>query len=449
VLDLGAERNGRCAAFRVAVDVAHTRRAQGACEGDRVKGNRGCCAAHDQHLGARMLGELGADGAISVARVVREGAERAGSAIWRRQEHVISGRNRKDIRHCPAVASTRLTESKRTPRSGAVRVTRAEAPVTASRARSARDLKRDEYPLADAAHADLVPNRDHLSHRLVPDREGPGEEAHRRHRLVEITTRDRERTHERAPGVRGLWFRNVLPGDPPSLEEGELAHRREVTWEPSLNQRGIGCGSIVSRLRVYNRVGAGRPIRVVWALEEVGADYELVTLSAEEARSAEHRARHPLGRVPVLEDEQGPMFESTALVFHVAELYPEAELVPPPATHERALVQGWSIFGMTELEAPAIESYRQREANAEASAKAAARCADAVAVLEGALAGTPAYLVGSRFSVADIVARGVLDVAVRVGAIEPSPTTAAYMESLAARPARQRAVSKLDSHGAT
>jgi glutathione S-transferase len=143
------------------------------------------------------------------------------------------------------------------------------------------------------------------------------------------------------------------------------------------------------------------------------------------------------------------MFESTALVFHVAELYPEAELLPPPATHERALVQGWSIFGMTELEAPAIESYRQREANAEASAKAAARCADAVAVLEGALAGTPAYLVGSRFSVADIVARGVLDVAVRVGAIEPSPTTAAYMESLAARPARQRAVSKLDSHGAT
>ena len=148
-------------------------------------------------------------------------------------------------------------------------------------------------------------------------------------------------------------------------------------------------------------------------------------------------------RVPVLEDGKGPMFESTALVFHVAELYPEAGLLPPPATHERAVVQGWSIFAMTELEAPAIESYRQREANPEASAKAAARCADAVAVLEGALSGTPPYLVGSRFSVADIVARGVLDLAARVGAIEPSPTTAAYMKSLGARPARQRASSKL------
>lgn len=200
----------------------------------------------------------------------------------------------------------------------------------------------------------------------------------------------------------------------------------------------------MSRLRVYHRVGAGRPIRVVWALEEVGADYELVIMGAEEGRSAEHRARHPLGRVPVLEDEQGPLFESTALVFYVAELYPEAGLLPPPATHERAVVQGWSIFAMTELEPPAIESYRQREANPQASAKAVMRCADALAVLEGALSGTPPYLVGSRFSVADIVVGGVLGAAVRVGTIELSPTITAYMDSLTARPARQRASSQLD-----
>jgi len=215
----------------------------------------------------------------------------------------------------------------------------------------------------------------------------------------------------------------------------------------AVSDAGIECHSTVSRLRVYNRVGAGRPIRVVWALEEVGADYELVTITAEEGRSASYRARHPLGRVPVLEDEQGPMFESTALVFHVAEHYPEAGLLPPPATHERTVVQAWSIFATTELEAPAIESARQREANPEASAKAAARCADAVAVLEGALSGTPPHLVGSRFSAADIVAGGVLGVAVRVGAIEPSTTSAGYMESLAARPAWQRASSKLGARG--
>ena len=119
----------------------------------------------------------------------------------------------------------------------------------------------------------------------------------------------------------------------------------------------------------------------------------------------------------------------------------------PPGTHERAVVQGWSIFAMTELEAPAIESSRQRETNPEASAKAAERCADAVAVLEGAIGGTPPYLACSRFTVADIVTGGVLGIAVRVGAIEPSPTIATYMESLGARPARQRAASKLGARG--
>ena len=167
-------------------------------------------------------------------------------------------------------------------------------------------------------------------------------------------------------------------------------------------------------------------------------DFELVTISPEEGRSAEHLARHPLGRVPVLEDDQGPLFESTALVFHIAELFPVAGLLPPAGSHERAVVQGWSIFAMTELEAPTIESYRQRDANPEASATAAARCVDAVAALEGALSGTPPYLVGSRFTVADIVAGGVLGVAVRVGAIEPSATSTAYLESLAARPAWRR-----------
>ena len=110
-------------------------------------------------------------------------------------------------------------------------------------------------------------------------------------------------------------------------------------------------------------------------------------------------------------------------------------------------MQAWSIFSMTELEAPAIESFRQREANPEVSAKAAARCADAVAALEGALSGAPAHLADSRFSVADIVAGAVLGVAVRLGVIEPSSTTTAYMDSLAARPAWQRASSKLGSKG--
>jgi hypothetical protein len=82
------------------------------------------------------------------------------------------------------VTATRLAESERTPGPRTVGVTRAEALVPAGDAFSARNLKRDEHPLADAALADLVPDRDYLGHRLVSNCKRPGEEAERGHRLV-------------------------------------------------------------------------------------------------------------------------------------------------------------------------------------------------------------------------------------------------------------------------
>ena len=71
-------------------------------------------------------------------------------------------------------------------------------------------------------------------------------------------------------------------------------------------------------MRLYHRERAGRPIRVVWTLEELDAAYDLVTLTSDEAAGDEHRSRHPLGRVPVLEDDEGALFESTALCLHLS-----------------------------------------------------------------------------------------------------------------------------------
>jgi hypothetical protein len=48
-------------------------------------------------------------------------------------------------------------------------------------------------------------------------------------------------------------------------------------------------------MRVYHRRGAGRPIRIAWTLEEIGAPYDLVTMTSEEAAVEGHQARHPLG----------------------------------------------------------------------------------------------------------------------------------------------------------
>ncbi len=196
-------------------------------------------------------------------------------------------------------------------------------------------------------------------------------------------------------------------------------------------------------LTVYHRPKAGRPIRVVWALEEAGADYDLVVITPEEGKSPEHLARQPLGRVPALVDDEGPLFESTALCLHIGELYPESGLLAPDGSHERALIQQWSIFSMTEIEPPAIESMRTREADPERSAKAAARAATAAAAIDAALSGSPPRLVGDRLTIADIVAGSVLRLVARREVIEPSPLMAEYLSSLAERPAHARALARL------
>ena len=64
--------------------------------------------------------------------------------------------------------------------------------------------------------------------------------------------------------------------------------------------------------RLYHRPMAGRPVRAAWILEEAGAPFEIVRLSMDETRADDHLERHPLGRVPVLEDDAGVLFESAA-----------------------------------------------------------------------------------------------------------------------------------------
>ncbi|HWE32691.1 MAG TPA: glutathione S-transferase family protein [Solirubrobacteraceae bacterium] len=199
-------------------------------------------------------------------------------------------------------------------------------------------------------------------------------------------------------------------------------------------------------MRLYHRNGAGRPIRLAWTLEEAGADYEVVVISPEEGQSPEHLARQPLGRVPALVDDEGPLFESTALCLHVGELYPDSGLLPPEGSHERALVQQWSIFAMTELEGPALDAIRHREKHPEASEKAQARAAKSVAALEQALSGTPPRLVGDQLTVADIVAGDVLRMTLKRFELVPSTSLLdEYIASLLERPARERAIARLNS----
>lgn len=191
--------------------------------------------------------------------------------------------------------------------------------------------------------------------------------------------------------------------------------------------------------RLFQRQGAGRPPRVRWALEEVGASYEYVVMDTEEGHGPEHAERHPLGRVPVLETEDGLLFESAALCLHVADCHPEAHLIPPPGTHTRALIYQWAFFAMTELEPAVLRLWTARRGDdPDALVTAEERMSKVAAALQAGLDGEP-YLVGARFTVADIIVGGVLESARKYEVFPDSAPLLAYLEGLDERPAKQRA----------
>ncbi len=198
---------------------------------------------------------------------------------------------------------------------------------------------------------------------------------------------------------------------------------------------------MVSLQRLYQRVGAGRPPRVRWALEEAGVSYEYVVMDAEEGQGPKHAERHPLGRVPVLETDDGLLFESAALCLHIADSYPDANLIAPLGTRERAETYQWVFFAMTELEQAMLRilSARYRD-DLEALASGERRMAKTAAALEEALAGNE-YIVGNRFTIADVVLGGVLESARKYGTFPDSAPLLAYLERLDERPAKQVAYS--------
>jgi glutathione S-transferase len=189
-------------------------------------------------------------------------------------------------------------------------------------------------------------------------------------------------------------------------------------------------------MRVFHRP-TSRSHRVVWMLEELGADYEVTLFTRADALSDEHRERHPLGRVPVLETDGRCVFESAALCLHLADCHPEAGLIPAPGGYERACVYQWALFAMTEIE-PGLIGFIRGGDDEERREAGRQTFRAATAVLEDVLEGHD-YLVGDRFSVADVVAGSVAgDGGGPRGLLEGFPNVIAWDARLRARPARVR-----------
>jgi glutathione S-transferase len=182
-------------------------------------------------------------------------------------------------------------------------------------------------------------------------------------------------------------------------------------------------------------------------LEEIGAPYELTSVSTEEAGEPEHLARHPLGRVPVLETDSEVLFESTAICLYIADQHPEAGLIGSVGSHDRAAVYQWALFAMTEIEPPIVEFAYNSQGDPARAAAAADRFRVGAAVIERTLEGRE-FLVDERLTVADIVTGAVLAGATRRKLLPHAdlPHISAYVDRLLARPALVRAAAVTESN---
>jgi glutathione S-transferase len=98
--------------------------------------------------------------------------------------------------------------------------------------------------------------------------------------------------------------------------------------------------------------GLARDMRVRWALEEVGQPYDVRLVSFSAMKDSAHRALHPFGQIPTYEEGALALFESGAIVFHIAERH--AGLLPGDA-HARARAITWMFAAVSTIEPPIID----------------------------------------------------------------------------------------------
>jgi glutathione S-transferase len=98
--------------------------------------------------------------------------------------------------------------------------------------------------------------------------------------------------------------------------------------------------------------GQARDMRVRWALEEVGQPYDVRLVSFKQMKEPAHLALHPFGQIPTFEDGDLALFESGAIVLHLAERH--AGLLPLEA-NARCRASAWMCAALNTLEPPIVE----------------------------------------------------------------------------------------------
>jgi glutathione S-transferase len=186
--------------------------------------------------------------------------------------------------------------------------------------------------------------------------------------------------------------------------------------------------------------GLARDTRVRWALEEVGQPYEVRLLSFAAMKESAHRALHPFGQIPTYEEGKLVLFESGAIVFHLAERH--AGLLPDDA-NARARAITWMFAAVNTVEPPILDLQTAKFLEADKSWSkerlplVLERIRDRLGALSDRL-GDADWLDGA-FSAGDLMMVAVLLRLKPSGMLDEFPKLAAYAARGEARPAYKRA----------
>jgi len=181
-----------------------------------------------------------------------------------------------------------------------------------------------------------------------------------------------------------------------------------------------------------------RGLTVHWLLEELGAPYEMkvLDLAKREQKAPAYLAINPMGKVPAIVHRGVVVTESAAICVYLADAFPKAGLAPKLDDPKRGTYLRWIFFGAGCVEPAVVDKMFARPPVERTGAVGYGTYEDTLAALATALVPGP-FILGERFSAADIFVGSQIYWGLMAKGIEPKPVFEQYAGRCTARPAFQ------------
>jgi glutathione S-transferase len=196
------------------------------------------------------------------------------------------------------------------------------------------------------------------------------------------------------------------------------------------------------RLKLYH-AAPSRSSTALWMLEELGEPFsiEILKLRNGDQRKPAYLAINPMGKVPALVDGDTVVSEVSAICCYLADAYPKAGLAPAIHDHARGPYLKWLFYAPSCVEPAMIDKALDRPP----APRTTAGWADfdtVIAVLREATGNAAPYLLGGKFSAADVVIGSLLRWGMQFKLLPVLPEFDAYVARLKDRPALQRQLAR-------